>query len=40
MAKNSFEIISNGDITIQNFPILDLKFDHEKLDEIWKEIFN
>ena len=40
MAKNSFEIISNGDITIQNFPILDLKFDHEKLDEIWKEICN
>lgn len=38
--KNSFEIISNDDIVIQNFPIPDLEFDHDKLDKIWEEICN
>ena len=38
MVENSFEIIFQGEIHIENFPILELKYDPDKLDQIWKKI--
>ncbi len=38
MVENSFEIVFQGEIHIKNFPISKLKYDHDKLDQIWKKI--
>ena len=39
MVQNSFKIVFQGEIHVENSPILELKYDHDKLDQIWKKIY-